>query len=104
VIIFVNIYNVSYVDDVTVTCLTKYVAWLLRVGIWADYHNAGVVAGCQRTLKQNIGTFSCTGYYRTFTRNHDMKVNSCNLHGEDCGPFHCCVHSGSRMLRAYANT
>jgi hypothetical protein len=49
VIIFVNIHDVSYVDDVTVTFLTKCVAWLLRLGIWADYDNAGVVAGCQRT-------------------------------------------------------
>lgn len=59
VIIFVNIHDVSFVDDVTVTFLTKNVAWLLRVGIWADCDNAGVVTGCQRTLKQSIGTFSC---------------------------------------------
>jgi len=104
VIIFVNIHDVSYVDDLTVTFLTKYVVWLLRDDIWADYDNAGVVAGCHRTLKQNIGTFSCPVCYRTFTRNRDMKVNACNLHGEDCGPFQCCVHSGSRMLRACANT
>lgn len=58
-IIFVNIHDFSYVDDVTVTFLTKYVAWLLRDGILADCDNAGVVAGCQRTLKLNIWTFSC---------------------------------------------
>jgi hypothetical protein len=57
VIVFVNIHDVSSVDDVTVTFLTKYVAWLPRVGIWADCDNAGVVAGCQQTLKQNIGNF-----------------------------------------------
>lgn len=79
-------------------------AWLLRDSIWADCDNAGVVAGCQRTLKQNIGTFSCPLCYRTFTRNHDMKVIACNLHGEGCGPFQCCVHSGPRMLRACAKT
>lgn len=86
-IIFVNIHDFSYVDDVPVTFLTKYVAWLLRDSIWADCDDAGVVAGCQQTRKQNIGTFSCPIFYRTFTRNHDMKVNACNLHGEDCGPF-----------------
>jgi len=83
VIIFVNIHDVSY-GDITVIFLTKYVACLLRVGIWFDYDNAGVVSGCQQTLKQNIGTFSCPVCYRTFMRNHDMKVNACNLHGEDC--------------------
>lgn len=96
-VIFVNIHDVSYVDVVTFTCLTKYVAWLLRVGIWADCDNGGVVAGCQQTLKQNIGTFSCTVCYRTFKRNHDMKVNACNLHGEDCGPFQYWVHSGPKL-------
>ena len=75
-IVFVNIHDVSYVYDVTVTSLTKYVAWLLRVGIWTDYDIAGV-AGCQRTLKQNIGPFTYPVCYRTFTRNHDMKVNAC---------------------------
>jgi hypothetical protein len=45
--VHVHIHDVSYVDDVTVTFLTKNVAWLLRVVIWADYDNAGVVAGCQ---------------------------------------------------------
>jgi hypothetical protein len=68
VIIFVNIHDLSYVDDVNVTFLTKYVAWLLRVGVWADYDNASVAAGCQRTLKKNIGKFSCPVCYRTFTR------------------------------------
>lgn len=61
-IIFVNIHDGSYVDDVTVTFLTRYVTWLLRVGIWADHDSAGVVR-CQQTLKRNIGTFPCPVFY-----------------------------------------
>jgi hypothetical protein len=77
------------VDEIIVTFLTKYMAWLLRVGIWSDYDNAGVVAGCRRALKRNIGTFPCPVCYKTFTRNRDMKVHARNLHGEDRGPFQC---------------
>lgn len=63
--------------------------WSPRVATWADCDNAGVVTGWRRTLTRKIGPFPCPVCYKTFTRNHDMKVHARNLHGEDRGPFQC---------------
>ncbi|XP_033607869.1 protein abrupt isoform X12 [Cryptotermes secundus] len=45
--------------------------------------------GRRRTLTRKIGPVPCPVCYKTFTRNHDMKVHARNLHGEDRGPFQC---------------
>jgi len=67
-----------------VTFLTRYMK--LAFGLTV---NAGAVTGWQRTLKRKIGTFPCPVCYKTFRRNHIMKVHARNLHGEDRGPFQC---------------
>ncbi|XP_069692387.1 modifier of mdg4-like isoform X7 [Periplaneta americana] len=45
--------------------------------------------GRRLSMKRKIGSFPCPVCYKTFSRNHDMKVHARNLHGEDRGPFQC---------------